>query len=366
MNFGFFLLDDTKHYIYVDLFLYYLVYSSEKRAPERNYGNMLEDWKKVEDYIGTGWHQYTGFIDIRMQYKLNKWQLENLNQCQTDFYNELKKLWVKKVERFYVFGKLIGNAECICGEIKQEEKNILFRKDNSYEAEVLTEEQSKEIYHSVGISESKFHFDIVEKSLNDWLKENAVVHKENNAWIYLESANVFANEYIFVKRLFLVPEVKAYFIYCLFCKIVFKIIDSEEPVNELTLVTASDTGAMIATDLCTYLNNIFWSSSKIKINCRHMLHFGPKTNFERHGVSLDNLYSNYIYVFDFMCEGNEYRTLSNLLSIKETKLLGAFGVAIYDYPRKDGEFQKDGIETLVNVKEWTEPQYKYEIKYSLN
>ena len=67
-----------------------------------------------------------------------------------------------------------------------------------------------------------------------------------------------------------------------------------------------------------------------------------------------------------MCEGSEYNSLNNLLAIKELELLGAFGIAKYDYPRRDkGTYYSEGIVALIDVRTWKDQDVKYEVKYEV-
>lgn len=203
------------------------------------------------------------------------------------------------------------------------------------------------------------------------LKEYAIKKIGQN--IYLESANVFANEYVLIKKLFLDPYVIDFFIYYLYLKI-HKFMNSQKLCNKgITLISASDTGAMIINSLMILFNDYALWGMKCDVRAQHLLHIGPKFNYSMNGLPLSDLEGkNYIYIYDFMCEGSEYSLMKNCLEMSRAKLVGAIGIAKFNYPRHFDmnahetlpSQVKDNIGFLVDLEQWgKKDEKKYKIYY---
>ena len=368
-NYGFFIVDIQNKKIYVDLYLYYIVYSSNEKSTELHNNELKRDFESLLKNI-TDIEKYICFIDLRRDAEINSNTKSNTTRNITiyslfNFLNErLKKI---KIKKFYVLGEQISDKSVFMDEVSDNDKYLNHEytyenKQNIYNERGIEIEEIKTL---LNIEFADGEVDLVHYFLNDCLKKLTVVRKPDNQFIYLESANVFASEYIFIKRLFIYPEIKLYFVYCLLMGILKFARTRSLAGDEITLVSASDTGAMLVTEICLMANSLKDISSVPKIKSQHILHLGPKTNFEKHGFNLEQLLGNYIYVYDFMCEGNEFRNLKNLFAIKDAEFLGAFGVAIYDYPRGNcGDYEKEGICALVDVKKWSENDKLYEIRYN--
>lgn len=370
MNFGFFLVDDAKKIIYLDLYMYYVIYRSGKYAKEKDDNSLFNDYNKLDQKLNEELNSYTFVIDMRMDIVVNKL----ITNQDPNFFTEnsilrglktslMERMATSSLERFYILGERKGKDSTFGeGNEKSNVDSQYEKAESGFKWRELDKNETNRIYELLGINEFEDVANIVKNKLNLWLQEKTVVRKPRNEWIYLESANVYANEYIFIKRLYLFPIKKAFYIYRLFCEIIDRIL-KEKGRKEWTLVSASSTGALLATELCVYMNNIL-EMRDIKVKCQHVLHLGPKANFERHGFNFDKLTGNYIYIFDFMCEGSEYNALNNLLAIKDVELLGAFGIARYDYPRKEnGVYRNEGIVSLIDVHTWDDENKNYKIKY---
>ena len=363
-NYGLFLV--YKKIIYVDLYLYKLAYSSSEAFNDNDKANsaLCRDWKKLNSDI-TNLNNYVCYVDLSKDIFIDYKIKSDVVRQDTIFeiLNQFKKLLRKSdIKEYLVIGERFGNDSIFNDTPSLSEPKTL-RYGEGYPEEGK-EENSQKIYESLGGKFPEGQPKIVNDFLNESLKDYAVVRKPNGKPIYLESANVFANEYIFVKRLFVHSDIEVYFIYWLFIKIIEEI-RKIHGLNEVTLVSASDTGAMLVTEICAMASNFKGVGAVPVFKSQHMLHIGPKPNFQKHSFNFDQLFGNYIYIYDFMCEGNEYRNLQNLFAIKEADFIGAFGVAVYDYPKKStGENDKEGICALVDVKTWNEADKKYCITYS--
>ena len=363
-NYGFFLVDNN--IIYVDLYLYKLTYSSLEtfNANDKANSALCRDWKNLNSDIDN-LKDYVCYVDLSKDIFINNKIKSDVVRQDTIFeiLNQFKKLLRKSnIKEYLVIGEHFGDDSIFNDTPSNPEPKTLHYGEGY--PEYGEEENSHKVYQDLGGKFPEGQPRIVNNFLSESLKNYAVVRKPNKEPIYLESANVFANEYIFVKRLFVHSDIEAYFIYWLFIKII-EAVREIQGLNEVTLVSASDTGAMIVTEICAMANNFKGVVAVPEFKSEHMLHIGPKPNFQKHGFNFDQLFGNYIYIFDFMCEGNEYRNLQNLFAIKDAEFIGAFGVAVYDYPRKStGENDNEGICALVDVKTWKEPEKQYIITYS--
>ena len=363
-NYGLFLVENN--IIYVDLYLYKLTYSSSEtfKDNDKAISALCRDWKNLKSNIAN-LNDYTCFVDLSKDIFIDcKIKSDVVRQTTIfEILNKFKKLLHNSdIKEYLVIGERFGDDSIFNDTPTQPEPKTL-RYGTAYPEEG-EEENSQAAYNSIGGNFPEGQPKIVKDFLNESLKNYAVVRKPDKKPIYIESANVFANEYIFVKRLFVHSDIEAYFIYWLFIKII-EAVQKAKGLNEVTLVSASDTGAMLVTEICAMASNFKGIGAVPEFKSQHMLHVGPKPNFQQHGFNFDQLFGNYIYIYDFMCEGNEYRNLQNVFAIKDAEFIGAFGVAVYDYPRKStGENDNDRICALVDVKTWEEPDKKYIITYS--
>lgn len=221
--------------------------------------------------------------------------------------------------------------------------------------------------------EEKYN-NILRDKCNHLIQQYAVRKSSVKEPILLESANIYANEYIFVKDLFLHPNILNLFLFEFYQKIRKYVKEKlNNQLNDIVLISTSMTGSMLVSALLRYF--YIFDGKECGITNQFLLHFGPLFNVERKGLTVNELNKkkNYIYIYDFMCEGTEWRFLKNHLQAHDIDLKMSFGIALYDRPyhdSKDNEnYGDEKITALVNVHDWENDQagkYEYRISYEKN
>jgi hypothetical protein len=167
-----------------------------------------------------------------------------------------------------------------------------------------------------------------------YIKEHTISGEQ-----YLESSNVYANMYIDVKQVFLENKVYALAIYEL-CRTMKKHFP-----GDCCLVSASNNGSTIATAVGRLL----------KINVLYLRNLGPHVTL--HDTQLIEKIipqQKYVFVFDFICLGTEFKIAKTIVKLKKAALIGAIGIAIYNPP------DKEKIISLLKVNE-TEWNFDYKV-----
>lgn len=200
---------------------------------------------------------------------------------------------------------------------------------------------------------------IIKQTLDDINKKCVETLKERK---YLSSSNVYAKQYLYTKRLFCWPKELKIIIYYLSHKIYY-FVSQKIFIGQIFFISSSSTGSALAnivkfffTHQMKYLVKDF-SETLIDKRSIHLLHIGPhhiKKNFEITHNDYRN--SGFIYIYDFMCLGTEYKLVKEYIgNIKDAQLLGAFGMAHFRFPRDE----KD-LYSFSDVSKW-EDKYKYNI-----
>jgi len=166
---------------------------------------------------------------------------------------------------------------------------------------------------------------------------------DSNSEEILGSTYVTTNRYVQVKRLFTNLEYYRIVLYELCDKIYEDFYDSNKKRYSFDFLLSSSTvGAAIATNLALILN----------IPVTHVHNLGPKLAVSRD--QLDSLVENksYLYVYDFLCLGTEYKLLKLLLNVNNSILRGAVGFSSYLNPveqKLTGDF--NAFSNLICVKD---------------
>lgn len=167
---------------------------------------------------------------------------------------------------------------------------------------------------------------ILEKIL---LKRDKEVYK-------LESSGLYSNCYFSVKKLFREVADLYYVGFSLARKISGMKFDA--------FITSSKNGAILATIL----------GDMLKTKEVHLIGVGPKYSMEL-GDSVESIKEGkrYLYIFDFMCTGAEYKIVSALINSKKAQLKGAVGIS--RYMKENNSFREKNIEVLVEADEINVP-----------
>lgn len=167
-------------------------------------------------------------------------------------------------------------------------------------------------------------------------KDNVI--KKNN------SSNIFASFYIDIKKLFSRNKNMNVFLFGLYKKI--------EMLKEYDyFVVVSSNGAIMA-NILSYL---------FKKEVLYLLNLGPTIALSNRDLrSKIKTNAKYLYVFDFLCLGNELKTLDMLLKINGAQLVYGIGVAQL-LPSERYERNGYKIDSLVKLED-----YKDSFKYTIS
>lgn len=149
----------------------------------------------------------------------------------------------------------------------------------------------------------------------------------------LESSGLYSNCYLSVKRLFGDVE-NLYFVTFAMARRI-----AVMPKFD-AFVTSSKNGAIIATILADML----------RIKEVHLIGIGPKYSMEL-GDSIESIKEGkrYLYIFDFMCTGAEFKIVSALINSKRAQLKGAVGIS--RFMKENQSFRENNVEVLVEAEE---------------
>lgn len=146
---------------------------------------------------------------------------------------------------------------------------------------------------------------------------------------YLESSNVYVNCYLNVKRIFVNIDVLLMVINRLKAIIQDKFLknDDVDDIENICLLGVSNNGIILSRILAYVM----------KIKVKSINHVGPKycLNYDN-STAEQYMNKNYILVSDVICLGGEYRIAKGMISVLNSKLLGAVGIVkIRDIYRGD-------------------------------
>lgn len=148
----------------------------------------------------------------------------------------------------------------------------------------------------------------------------------------LESSGLYSNYYLSVKNLFREVIDLYYVVFSLARKVVGMKFDA--------FITSSKNGAILATIL----------GDMLKTKEVHLIGVGPKYSMEI-GDNVESIKEGkrYLYIFDFMCTGAEYKIVSALVNSKRAQLKGAVGIS--RYMKDSNSFREKNIEVLIESDE---------------
>ena len=151
------------------------------------------------------------------------------------------------------------------------------------------------------------------------------------------SSNIYATEYIDIRKLLAQKNNISIFLYGLY-KILQRI-DSYD-----SFVVVSNNGAILANILADFYDK----------PVLYLLNLGPKIALkDREIKSQIKKGSSYIYIFDFLCLGNEYKTLDMLLKINGAKLMKSIGIAQL-LPSDRYSAEENKVESIICLKDYEE------------
>lgn len=229
-----------------------------------------------------------------------------------------------KTNNPYVFFYNISEP-AISMKIEEDIENIIFLDNNTIACFGIEKKDEIELLAKNDCNEyrKKKHQEIMEKIL---LKKEKEAYK-------LESSGLYSNCYLSAKNLFREVE-DFYFMAFSLARMVSKMPKFD------AFITSSKNGAILATVL----------GDMLKTKEVHLIGIGPKYSMEL-GDSVGSIKEGkrYLYIFDFMCTGAEYKIVSALIDSKRALLKGAVGIS--RYMKENISFREKNIEVLVEADE---------------
>ena len=155
---------------------------------------------------------------------------------------------------------------------------------------------------------------------------------KSNKTHYLSNSNLYIKDYFNVKNLFSDNDLFAYTVN----KMCEWIVSNFQHVD--ALICSSNNGAV----LCNIIGDLLNKKSLFAFN------IGPNLSI-KDIEDLDKIEKDkkYIYIFDFMCIGTEYKIIQTITRIKKAFICASVGVGVYLTPNRNKNHEK--IYRLVNV-----------------
>lgn len=143
---------------------------------------------------------------------------------------------------------------------------------------------------------------------------SAILKNTKDGLYPLESSNVYSNMYIDIKKVFSEPSV-LHLVVNELCKLFSSNFDRR---NIYGLICTSYNGASLATILGNLLE---------KPVC-YLMNLGPHLSIKDRNMINGLLPNkNYIYIYDFICLGTEYKLAKTVALLKNSQVVGALGVS---------------------------------------
>lgn len=240
-------------------------------------------------------------------------------------------------EVFLDFDKIVGSDQRCFQDMMQLKNNNL----KLYFINVLSDKIRQQITTElIDQAKGRNNFFLVEENRVDEYKKNVEIivraqlldiinyisEDHSNMYIFLESSGVFSNCYIHVKKIFGKPELYKILLFQLIDKICKKYYHSDENVKLAFdyLVSSSLCGATLVSDLASYL-------------CKPVIffhNFGPKYALHNtSSISKIEKAKRYLYIYDFVCLGTEYKLTKGIIELCGGSFLGGIGIASFVEPK---------------------------------
>lgn len=160
--------------------------------------------------------------------------------------------------------------------------------------------------------------------------------------ILLESADLYSNVYVNIKKLFLFPDDYYFVLFGMAKKI-------KREFGEFdAFISSSKNGAIIANLLGAMMNK----------KVIHIMGIGPQYSLRKASKEHEIISKcSYIYVFDFICTGMEMKVSATLINSNAADLIGGIGVAQYKKSNNPKDILLKKMKSLITINE-TEIRYK--------
>ena len=155
----------------------------------------------------------------------------------------------------------------------------------------------------------KFRVEVIKQAV----RENVISEPKKHS-----SSNLWGNMYIDIKRILKYPHLYMLLLHQLAC-----LIENNEELDFDSLLCVSNNGAAIATMLGCMIGK----------DVKYLMHVGPQMYFSD-VTMLKNHASEkkYLFIFDFISTGNEYKTSRALIKSYDSVVVGAIGCSHYLLP----------------------------------
>lgn len=242
--------------------------------------------------------------------KLFVLDLDGINMIESRSMQNIKQLFDRNkgvifINTTDITYNIIINAECRDHVVPSKDKTILGRAED---IATITDE------HLFNKSIKEFRIQTITDT----------IHRFTRIGVYpLESSNVYSNMYIDVKKIFSEPAVLQLIVYEL-CRIFLSKFDKR---NINGIICTSYNGACLATIVGNLLQK----------QVIYLMNLGPHLSIKDRNMifSLKNN-ENYVYIYDFICLGTEYKLAKTVALLKNSAVVGAIGVSRHpDIIRRD-------------------------------
>lgn len=263
------------------------------------------------------------YNSVRAERKKIKYSPEY--QLSLPFFDDIKDFIENEDNVVAIDMERITYSNKIFSEFMQIEKTVIFfnidnltlrqKMDEDMDSLVQWNEDGTHCILNVQLGE---HYDIDQIRSFDKVEYQRIVEavsdREKGKSYYLESAGIYSNVYVNVKKLFLYPQ-ESYFVLFGIAK---KILNCFEEFD--AFISSSKNGAILANLLGALFNK----------KVVHIDGIGPQYSMRNGSVEQEiKKKRRYLYVFDFICTGMEMKLLATLIKSNMAYLIGGIGIAQY-------------------------------------
>lgn len=145
-------------------------------------------------------------------------------------------------------------------------------------------------------------------------------------FIKLRSSNIYSNIYLDLKKMFNDYQKYSLIVYEL-CSIIDKnfLTQNVQKLKIDGLICSSNNGLALATII----------GQLLEIDVEYLINVGPDLSIkDRDYIDRIKKGKNYIYIYDFMCLGTEYKITEFILNFKKANLISSVGIAVYVEPNR--------------------------------
>ncbi len=338
----------NKKIIYIPMAMQYMLYQKRyKQSPFINEPLVEDIFMHLDMDLDLNFNDETEKEILYNDKYLIIFDFKNITMCTTDMYEIFANIFkLRTINNDILFANVSNRT------VRLNLKQFL----NEYDYNLIFKNEENAIHEKHFINFLEPTEDVNEKydfinnlvnecdiKIKECIKEICFTRDEVDQHHYLSNSNIYIKHYFDVKKLLGKSKFTAYALYCL-CAEIRKYILSNNNINEEQcssdeeennignsfggLVCTSYNGAVLATMIGELINQ----------KVIYMLNIGPKLSLKDvHDAEKIKKDKKYIYIFDFMCIGTEYKIIQSIVRLRGAKMNQCLGVGVFKEPNRKSE-----------------------------